>query len=209
MKIKINRKTCSNTPHFPVVNQWNQKDTRMFCTIYAPYITWRYNSWIYLWDTEEQVEKEIKRIAKQQIDKWLLSETKWWKWSDWVWAWEREYKVNVLILNKWKDRQLIKDLLSKWIALTTWIKIDIDFVLDSKDWELDWTWNKYSDWTRTIWHFTTIAWANPDVVNIKWYKYMFVDSYAFNKKGREWLYKFNDIDWFLDYTAMSTLYYIW
>jgi len=209
MKIKINRKVCSNNPHFPIINQWNEKETRNFCTIYAPYITWYWNSWIKLWDTEEKVEKEIKRIANIQIQKWLLSRTKWGKWSDWVWAWEREYNVNVLILNKWQDRQLIKDLLSKWIALTTWIKIDIDFLIDSKDWILDWTWNKYNDGKKTIWHFTTIAGSNPDVVIFKWYKYSFIDSYAFNKKGREWLYNFNDIDWFLDHVAMSTLYYIW
>jgi len=209
MKLKINRKTCSSNPHFPIINQGNEKDTRMFCSIYAPYITWHYNSGISLWDTEQEVEKEIKRIAQQQIDKWLLSKTKGWKWSDWVEAWEREYKVNVAIMNKWEDRQLIKDLLSKWVALTIWIKADIDYIIDSKDWVFDWEWNKMIDW-KTFWHFTTIVWTNPDVVNFEWwYKYAIIDSYAFKKDGNEWVYKFNDLDWFLDFIAYKTIYLIW
>ena len=208
MKIRINRKVCSNNPHFPVVNQGNEKETRMFCTIYAPYITWYWNSWKSLWDTEEEIEIEIKRIANIQTQKWLLSKKTGWKWIDWVNALEREHNVNVIELNKYTDRNTIKQILSKWWALTIWIKVSKAFFKDSADGKLEDRWADYKQNTR-YWHFTTIVWANPDVINFEWwYKYAFLDSYAWNKKWRDWVYKFNNLDWLLDSIAMRTLYFI-
>jgi len=213
MKIRINRKFCDSNPHFPIINQGNEDKTKMCCTIYAPFISLNWNSNIIskLWlQTEEEVELILDKTIDKQVDLWLLSLTKWWYWSDWIKAIERDFKANVIELNKWQDKELIKELLSKWLALTFWINVDIDFITDSADWELDWNWHNYIDDDKKYWHFTTIVWANPDVINFEWwYKYAIVDSYAWNKKGRDWVYKFNDIDWFLDFISMKTIYLIW
>jgi hypothetical protein len=149
----------------------------------------------------------LEKTINKQIELNKLSLTKGWKGADWVRAIARDFWANYIVLNKWQDRQLIKDLLAKWFALTIGIKLDIDYVLDGRDGILNETWKKYVD-GKTYWHFTTIIWSNDDVVKLEWwYKYAVLDSYAYRKKW-EWLYKFNDIDWLLDYIVFPTVYLI-
>jgi len=209
MEIRINRKTCSSNSHFPFINQWNEEKTKMTCTIYAPFISLDYNSNVSnkIGETEEKIENVLNEIIDEQINKWLLNLKHWWKWSDWVEAIENKFNANIIVLNRWKDRSFIKSLLNKWIALTIWIKVDIDYLLDGRDdGKLNDNWKQYTD-DKTFGHFTTLVGSNDDVVKFDG-KYAIIDSYAFSSKW-EWIYSFDDIDWFLDNIAMSTIYLLW
>jgi len=180
----------------------------MYCTLYAPFITLDYNSNISnkYWETEFKIENIIKEIANKQIAKWLLSRLQWWLGIEWVKAITKYFKWNYISLNKNRDRELIKRILNTGWALTTWIDVDIDYFIDSADWILDEKWATYRDSKHKVGHFTTIAGSNDNVVKFD-KKYSVIDSYAFMKK-RQWIYSFNDIDWFLDNLSLPTLYYI-
>jgi len=175
----IEWKKINPSMKFHNLNQWDEKETKQFCTLYAPAINLKYNCWIVL------TEEDIKIIWKQQIKKWLLWK-QWWRWSDWIEAvynyvkdnaFSRWWKVPNLITFWVLDGLEVEEWLDRWYAVTIWIGVNKDFLTDVRD---DNNLNKFEDYINYVWklwHFTNIA---------KWIKWddkhdMIIDSY-FDRK---------------------------
>ena len=142
---------------FHDLDQSDEVETRMLCTLYAPVINLKYNCGIII------TEEEIKSIAKKQIALWLLDPKEWWKSKDWIKAIydyvkenaeKRGWDIPNLAITK-TDSEL--DIwIELWYAVIIWIKVNGWFYLDAKD---DWKLNNFNDYIEYKWtlaHFTNI-----------------------------------------------------
>jgi len=113
--IIFNKKVCDTKPHFPFINQWNEKETRMYCTLYAPFIALDYNSNISnkLWEKEKDIEKIIKKLANKEKKEWILS-SKWATGKSWVLTIANHFKANVIELHKDYDSNSNQRLLGNY-----------------------------------------------------------------------------------------------
>lgn len=138
---------------FPDVNQWDEKITRMACTIYAWFINAKYNGVI-----PSFTEADIKIVMDRQLKKWLWSETAGWKLVDWILAVkyyiENDLKLPCSYSTSAKDSDVM-NWINAWFAVNTWIKVNKLFWQDKKDWHLDAI--NYIDYKWDTWHSTNIA----------------------------------------------------
>ena len=174
------------------INQWDQVNQKYSCTIMAPINAIKYNTWIKLTEVDADI------IINEQIRKWLLDPTSWWRWSDWIVAvnnyLEKNLKKRVKVAHIKSDNfKKINEYLDLWYMITISIKVDWDFIKDVKDWKIDEKdYIKYKD-EKTYWHFTNIfkwKWRFCEwCEKLEDYDRIWIyDSYAFNSKGREWIY---------------------
>jgi hypothetical protein len=182
---------------FNDLNQWDSKLQQRACTIFETAVAMKYNiKWVNL------LESDLDIIIKQQIKNWKLSVTSWWKAIDWI-------KATIDYANKkyWKNIKYeiipsinlkrINELLDLWYAISIMIKVNQKFIDDVKDWKMDESnYFKYTTW-KTLWHDTTLIkwkwrftpWYDWEDLN----KLMIIDTYAFNKLWRQWIYSNLDI----------------
>ncbi len=188
---------------FSPVNQGDEKWSKMACTLFAPAINIKYNIWKVI------SERQISEIAIKQHKKDLFDYEKWGHWRDWVNALLEGRDYNLAIFGKNDTKQLLEWIERGYMAII-WIKVNEDFYDDTADWVM----NNYTDYAKykwNIWHFTNIVkWKCR--FDTKWCtdldKEMIIDSYAFNKRNREWIYKCN-IEDVLSSFSMNTKYIIY
>jgi len=165
---------------FSAVNQWDDKKSRMYCTIYAPFINAKYNTGI------QFTEEDIYKVADKQISKWLLSETKWGKLSDWVdavieYLEEKHWKKFNLTISK--DDTEAQDWLSRGFAVEIGIKVNKEWFPDMSDGKID-KFQDYINYKGNIWHATNICrWIGRGDKNASdYWNEWFLTSYV-NKKS--------------------------
>lgn len=180
------------------LNQSDKDTQQRSCTIFAPLNAIKYN-------TELAVsEKDADIIIDRQIKDWLLSTKKWALVSDSILAVKmyiaEKYKKNLKVITfKSSDTEKLKYYLDLGYMVTIGIKVDKTFTDDVKDWKIDETnYFKFNN-EKTIWHFTNLAkWKGrfwKDCETLQDYDKTFIyDSYAFNTKGRAWLYMDVDLE---------------
>jgi hypothetical protein len=199
--MEIIRKKLNKSCMFHWVNQWDEKLTKMMCTIYFWFINAKYN-----WVIKLFTEDNIKEVAKTQFNKWLFSYKNWGKLSDWikaVFGWLNDNWYDCNLWNTKKDSE-VKDWLNRWYAIWLWIYVNKTFYNDKLDWSLDL--EDYNKYKGTIWHATnlikwTCRWKFDCESN---WKEMFLGSYF--SKGST--YKCN-IDKVLENIDMDTKYCIY
>jgi len=196
---------------FNDLNQWAEKLTWYWCTLFAPAINLKYNCWIVL------TVEDLTKIWLKQVRLWKLTDKIWWKWIDWINA-VYQYVIDNAKTRWWTIPNLIEfhkydtQELEKWIdrgyMTTIGIKVNKTFIKDAKDGILD-MFEDYKNYKWTdLWHFTNITRWKMRFDWTKWSDYnkeQFIDSYAFNKKGNKWTYKCN-IKEVLEDIAMPTKY---
>ncbi len=186
---------------FSAVNQWDDEKSRMYCTIYAPFINAKYNCWI------QFTEQDIYEVAYRQIQKWLLSESNWGKISDWVYAVleyleEKHWRKFNLTISK-SDTE-VQDWLSRWFAVEIGIKVNSQWFPDLQDGKID----RFQDYVNYRWdigHATTIyRWIGRwDELASDYWREGFLTSYVTTKCTFE-----ADIKEVLEDIEMNTKYII-
>jgi len=195
---------------FSSLNQWAEKETVYYCSLFAPAINLKYNCGI------ELTIEDLKAIGKKQIALWKLDPRIWWTWIDWINAVynyvvenaeKRKWIIPKLIRFKKSDDLLVKDWLDRWYAIIIWISVNKDFVKDSIDWKLDMFENYLKYKWNDLKHFTNIMrWKARFLEKGGNYnKEYILDSYAFNKQGKKWDYECN-IKEVLEDLTMETKY---
>lgn len=179
---------------FHDVNQWDEKLTKMMCTIYFGFINAKYN-----WVIKDFTEKEIKAVAEEQYEKGRFSYERWGRLNDGINAVfdylnSKWYTCNLTSLKN--DREA-KEWLERWYAVWLWISVDSKkFYQDKKDWKLDLL--DYKWYKGNVWHATNlIKWTERG--KIKNWEEFFLDSYFWKSS----IYKC-DIDEVFEDIDMST-----
>ena len=195
---------------FNDLNQWTEKETAYYCSLFAPAINLKYNLGI------ELTIEDLKAIGKKQIAIWKLDSKVWWAWLDWINAIynfvienaeKRKRTIPNLIRFEKFDDLVLNDWLERWYAVVIWISVNRNFVRDAIDWKL----NMFRDYSQYKWidlkHFTNIMrwknrlWDKAEDFN----KEFIIDSYAFNKQWKSWNYEC-DIKEVLEDITMASKY---
>lgn len=174
------------------LDQWDSVKQQWACTIFATAICMKYNiEWINL------KEEDLDAIIAQQVGVWKLSYTEWAYAIDSINAVveyaNKKYNKKIKIEKvKSNDLKRINEIIDMWYAINILIKVNTNFILDVKDWKIDWTnYFNYTTW-KTFWHSLSlikwkwrfVSWYNWEDLN----KLMILDNYAFNKKWKAWNY---------------------
>ena len=196
---------------FNELNQWANKITWYYCSLFAPAINLKYNCWIKL------TVEDLIMIWKKQEDLGLLDRKMWGLGSDWINviyqfvkdnSKKRNWTIpNLKVFKSYQTKELLK-FIDKWYMFCLWIWVNKAFIEDKNDnGILD-----LADYDNYKWelfkHFTNIArWKNRfnGKKTWKYNKEYFIDSYAFNKKGNKWIFEC-DINEVLEDIAFNTKY---
>ena len=203
--------SINDTALFPEINQWDRRFSQNQCTIYGSAINLKYNCWINL------TEDDLDIIANRMVDDWKLRLDSGARGEDGVnytydyvreFAQDRWWKIPNLVIFKDYDLEKINEWLQRGYMLMLGIRVNREFVKDARDGKIE----KYEDYKNYQWkdlaHFTNVCiWkCRFSSEECEWFnKEMIVDSYAFNKKDREWIYEC-DIKELLEDIAMNTKY---
>ena len=170
---------------FHEFNQWDEEETLMMCSFFAPAVNLKYNCWINL------TEEDIKLIAKKQEEKELFSYTNWWYSKDWVEAIYQFVKDNAT--TRWwnipnlatvtNDTEVL-DWIRRWYSTMVWIKVNKVFYNDLKDWIVE-DFEDYTNYKWDIGHFLNLAtWTWRFTFKEDKYEDFMLDNYAFSDKRK-------------------------
>lgn len=191
----VNQIHLSTVQLFHDLNQWDEKWSWNACTFFAPAINIKYNCGITL------TEDDIKIIASEQFDLWKFQYWSGWKIEDWVYAIQDYITKHQIRLDIKKlptltkyisyeqvSRTRLLKMLRKWYAAVMWVWVSQEFIDDVKDGRID-----TIDYNELKWevvnHATNIAWFDRSLTDSIPYTEFILDSYAYNKKDRQWVYK--------------------
>lgn len=170
---------------FSVINQWDEEWSRYCCTFFANAINLKYNCGI---DIEED---ELKWIAEEQFKKGKF-DYKFWGWlvdgANALYDYIKD--TNPVKLTKfYKWDKLFDEYLNAWYALSVGISVNKEFTKDAVDGKIE-TYKDYAKYKgKKLRHnCNIIKWIGRWDTSITPVEYI-LDSYAFNKKNREWLYE--------------------
>jgi len=156
---------------FHDLNQWLEKETKMFCTILWMFINAKYNGVIWNFTMDE-----VKAIAKSQNLQWEFDYKNWAYTKDSNDAFleyldSKGIEYNCLVT---KDDTEVLEWIERWYAVWIGIWVNNKFLNDRKDGKIDWF--DYSEFKWNIGHFCNFAKWTARWTITDW-KEMCIDSY--------------------------------
>ena len=190
---------------FGDLNQGRRRESWYQCSIYSLAINLQYNCWIRL------SEDDLDIIAHEMVKDGVMDLKVGAYMSD-----ASKYVISYITKRQkylWIDKlpefkqysnrtesDKIRELNKNWFSTVILLKVNNDFVKDSRDWKIE----RFEDYVNYKWrinHFTNLSrWIWRGDKSVKKYDFI-LDSYSYNEAENSWLYEvdakeiFEDLLW--------------